>query len=110
MELYQHFLVQQLGAVEKYFMILDIIDILDLESRHPYIPYDSARGGAELDLLRRNKRFGEVSLGGFLGQHTMREIQVILIEKTPVETFPFLVNGTIPVIRQDAILVGLFHG
>ena len=109
MELDQHFLVQQLGAVEQYFMILNIIDILDLEGRHPYIPYHSAWRSAELDVLGSNQRFGKIGLGVFLGQHIMREIQVILIDKTAVEALPFLVDRAVAIIRQDAILIGLSH-
>ena len=109
MELYQHLLVQQLGSVEQYFMILYIIDILDLEGRHPYIPYHSARRSPELDILRGDQRFSQVWLSVFLRQHIMRKIKVILIDETPVETLPFLVERTVAVIRQDAILVGLSH-
>ena len=109
MELYQHLLVQQLGSVEQYFMILYVIDILDLEGRHPYIPYHSARRSPKLDVLGGNQCFGQVWLGVFLRQHINREIQVILIDETPIITLPFLVKRAVPVIRQDAILVGLFH-
>ena len=109
MELDQHLLVQQLGAVEQYFMILDVIDILDLEGGHSYIPYHSARGSSELDILRGNQRFGQVWLSVLLRQHINREIQVILINETPVEALPFLIKRAVAVIRQDAIRVGLFH-
>jgi hypothetical protein len=32
-----------------------------------------------------------------------------LVDKTPIKTFSFLVEGTVTVIRQDPVLKGLFH-
>src|SRR6185437_8572479 len=92
MELDQHLLFEELGAIEKDLMVLEIVDVFNLERRHPYFPNHTAGRGAELDILRCDQRFCQSGLIMLLRQHLMREIQVILIDERPVETFSLLIE------------------
>jgi hypothetical protein len=92
MELDQHLLFEELGAVEKDLMVLEIVDIFNLERRHAYFPHHPAGRGAKLDILRCDERFDQRGLIMLLRQHLMRKIQVILIDETPIETLSLLVE------------------
>jgi hypothetical protein len=109
MELDQHPLAQEFGAVEKDLMVLEIIDVLDLEGGHADLPDDFAGGGPELDILGRDQ--GLCRVGGIvlLGQLLMREIEIILVDETPVETFSLLVEGAVTIVWQDLVGKGLIH-
>jgi hypothetical protein len=109
MELDQHPLAQKLSAVEKDLMVLEIIDVLDLEGRHADLPDDFAGRGTELDILGRDQ--GICGVGGIvlLSQLLMRKIEIILVNKTSVKTFSFLVKGAIPIVWQDLVRKGLIH-
>ena len=109
MELDQYFLAQQLGAIEKDLVVLEIIDIFQLERRHACLPDNSSGGGAERYILRRNDRIGQIGRKMLLCQHLMREIEIILINKAPVEIFLFVVVIVVPLIRQYLVLQVLFH-
>lgn len=109
MELDQRFLPKELGTVEQYFMILEIVDVPRLERRHADLPDNAARRGAEMNVMRRDQRFGKKRLDMVLGQYLMREIQIILIDKAAIKAFPLLVKRTIATIRQDPVRMGLVH-
>src|ERR1700727_368296 len=109
MELYQRLLAKELGPVKQYFMIRKVVYILYLERRHPDFPDNPARGRAELYIVRRNQGLGQGRIIMLLCQLLMREIQKVLIDKTPVETFSLLVKGAIAIIRQNSVLKGLVH-
>ena len=44
-----------------------------------------------------------------LGELLMREIQIILIDETSVETFSLLVEGAVTIVWQDLVGKGLIH-
>src|ERR1700730_16164990 len=90
-------------------MLFKIIDILHLERRHAYIPDHLPWGYAELYIVRGYYRIGSVRSRMILTQLLVCEFKIILIDKTPVETFPFSIKGTIAIIRQDFVLKVLFH-
>jgi hypothetical protein len=79
-------------------MVFNIVDVFYLERRHPDLPDDPAGSGAELDIVRRDQRLGQIRIKLLLEQHLMGKIQIILIDKAPVETFSFLVERTIAVV------------
>ena len=92
MKLYQHLLAKKLGAIEKYFVIFKIIDILYLERRHADLPDHFAGRSPELNVVRRDQRLAQIGIIMLLRELMMRKIQIILINKTSVETFSFLVE------------------
>jgi hypothetical protein len=111
MELDQHFLLEQLGAVKEDLVILQIVDILQLEGGHTCLPDHLAGGGSERDILGCNDGIGQIRGQVFLGQHLMGEVQMILVNKTPVKAFPLLVKVTVTIVRvwKYLVLQGLFH-
>ena len=62
MELDQHLLFEQLGAVEQDLMFLEIVDVFYLERGHTYFPDDPAGRGPELNILWRDERFDQVGI------------------------------------------------
>jgi len=109
MELYKRFLAKELGAVKQYLVIFEIIDIGHLEGRHSDLPDHPAWGSSELNIMRRDQRLGQIGIILLLREHLMGKIQVILVDKASVKTFPLLVERTVAAVRQDAVTVGLFH-
>jgi hypothetical protein len=104
MELDQRLLTKKLGAIKQYFMVFDIVDVFYLERRHPDLPDNPARSSPELDIVRRDQCLGQIGIILLLQQYLMGEIKIILIDKAPVETFPFLVESAVAVIRKDPVL------
>ena len=90
-------------------MLLDIIDVLQLKRGHAYLPDHFARRRAERNIVGGDDRIGQMGIDLLLRQHLVRKIKVVLVDKTPVKTFSFLVEGIVTVIRQDPVLKGLFH-
>jgi hypothetical protein len=90
-------------------MVLEVIDVFQLEGGHACFPDDLSRGCPELYILWCDDGVGEIGGKVFLGQHLVRKIQVILIDKAPVKALPFLVEIVITVVRQDLVLQVLFH-
>jgi hypothetical protein len=60
MELYQYFLTQEFGAIEKDLVFLEVVDILQLERRHACPPDDSSGCSAERYILRCDDRIGQI--------------------------------------------------
>jgi len=52
MELDQHLLTKQLGAIEKYFVVFEIVDVFQLERGHACFPDDFPGGSPEGYILR----------------------------------------------------------
>src|SRR6185437_5074696 len=77
MELYQHLLAEKFGAIEKYLVVLKVIDVLHLERRHPYFPDDTTRRRAELDVLRRDQSLGQVRRIVLLSQYLVCKVEII---------------------------------
>ena len=109
MELDQHLLTQQFRLIEKDLMILKIIDIFYLEGRHTDLPDHFARGRAEGHIMRGDDRIGHKGVDLLLGQLLMSEIEIVLINETPVEILFLPVEGVVMVIGQDPVLEVLFH-
>jgi hypothetical protein len=91
MKLYQDLLFEELGTIEKYLMVLEIIDVLDLERGHPYFPDDTTGRGPELDILGRDKRFGQIRGKMFHCQYLVRKIEIVLVDEAAVKTLSLLV-------------------
>ena len=81
-----------------------------LEDKIADLPDHPAGGGSELDIVRCDQGLGQIWIKLLLQQHLVRKIEIVLVDKAPVETLSFLVERTITVIRQDLVLKGLFHG
>ena len=109
MELYQDLLLQQFCFIEKDLMILDIIDIDQLERRHAYLPDHLAGRRAEGYIVRSDDRIGQVGIDLLLRQHLVREVKMVLIDKTSVKILLFPVECVVMVIRQEPVLRVLFH-
>ena|ERR1700678_493931 len=101
--------MEQLSAVEKDLMVLDVIDVFDLERGHADLPDDFAGGGPELNILGSDQGLRRIEGIMLLGQLLMRKIKIILVDKTSVKTFSLLIERTITIIRQNPVLKGLFH-
>jgi hypothetical protein len=109
MELDQYFLAQQLGPVEKYLMVLKVIDVLYLEGGHTDLPDHFSRGGAKLYFVRCYDGIGQVGSLNLLGQQLMGEVEIVLIDKAAVKAFFLLLESAIPIIWEDLVLEILSH-
>jgi hypothetical protein len=109
MELDQRFLFEQLGPVKQDFVVFDIVDVFDLERRHPDLPDDPAGSSPELDIMGSDQSLGQIWIILLLQQRLVGKIKIILVNKAPVETFPFLIERTVAVIWQDPVLMTLYH-
>jgi|SRR6185312_12194367 len=91
MKLYKHLLLEELGAIEKYLVVLEVIDVLHLERGHAYLPDHPARRGPELYILRCDQCLRQIGSIVILGQHLVRKIEIILVDETTVKTLSLLV-------------------
>jgi len=66
MELDQHFLLKQLGAVKKDLVILQIIDVLQLKGGHTRLPDDLPGSSAERNILGCDDRIGQIRRNMFM--------------------------------------------
>ena len=111
MELDQHFLLQELRAVKKDLVILQVIDVLQLKRGHTRLPDHLPGRGAERNILGGNDRIGQIGRNMLVRQHLMGKVQMILTNKTPVKALPLLVEVIVPAVRiwEYLVLQGLFH-